>query len=193
MNEVDFEIFAGLPALGPLAVAFPASNLGFSEGIVVRVRPKSTEAWTGNFQCGENDHTAVYTHPDGKRLIVLAGGSDYLVDPRTIKLLGHTADNISFSCEVRELEIVVFGDNIRFWAEGKDGRKWTTSRLSWDGFTGICVTESTLTGKWYSAIDEKWHEFRMNLASGDVADPTFEADFLQVESYTGERTGRLLP
>jgi hypothetical protein len=108
LNEVDFEILAGLPASGPAAVAFPASNLGFSEGLVIRVRPTSTEAWTGNFQCGENDHTAVYIHPDGKRLIVIAGGSDYLVDPRTKELMGQTTDNISFSCEVPELEIIVF-------------------------------------------------------------------------------------
>lgn len=168
MNEVDFEILAGLPASGPVAVAFPASNLGFSEGLVIRVRPTSTQAWTGNFQCGENDHTAVYIHPDGKRLIVIAGGSDYLVDPHTKELLGRTTDNISFSCEVPKLEIIVFGDHIRFWAEG---------RLSWDGFAGICVTEDILIGKWYSAIDEKWHEFRMDLASGGLADPTFEADF----------------
>jgi hypothetical protein len=124
LNEVDFEILAGLPASGPPAVAFPASNLGFSEGLVIRIRPKSTEAWTGNFQCGENDHTAVYIHPDGKRLIVVAGGSDYLVDPLMKELMGQTTDNISFSCEVPELEVIVFGDHIRFC---RDMRHWKYS------------------------------------------------------------------
>jgi hypothetical protein len=181
LNEVDFEILAGLPASGLVAVAFPASDLGFREGLVIRVRPTSNEAWTGNFQCGENDHTAVYIHPDGKRLIVIAGGSDYFVDPRTKELMGQTTSNISFSCEVPKLETIVFGDHIRFWAEGKHGRRWTTPRLSWDGFAGICVTGNILIGKWYSAIDEKWHEFRMDLASGDLADPTFEADFRRVK------------
>ena len=181
LNEVDFEILAGLPASGPVAAAFPASNLGFSEGLVISVRSPSAEAWTGNFRYGENDHTAVYIHPDGKRLVVIAGGSDYLVDPRTKELLGQTTDNISFSCQVPELEIIVFGDNIRFWAEGKDGRQWTPERLSWDGFAGISVTGGILIGKWYSAIDENWHEFRMDLASGDVLDPTFEADFRRVK------------
>lgn len=177
MDEVDFDVLAGLPTSGPLAIAFPASDLGFSEGVVIRVRPASTEAWIGNFQCGDNDHTAVYTHPDGKRLIVVACGSDYLVDPRTRELLSRTTDNISFSCEVPELEIILFGDHIRFWAEGKDGRRWTTPRLSWDGFSEVSVTREILTGKWYSVIDEAWHEFRMDLASGDVSESTFEAEF----------------
>jgi hypothetical protein len=184
MNEVGFEILAGLPASGPFAVAFPTSNLGFSEGLVIEVRPVASEAWTGNFRYGENDHTAVYIHPDRKRLIVIAGGSDYLVDPYTKELVGQTTDNIFFSREVSELEVIVFGDNVRFWAEGKGGRRWTTPRLSWDGFAGISVTGQILIGKWYSAIDEEWYAFRMDLASGMVADPRFEADFRRVRRVT---------
>ena len=187
MSDVEFEILAGLPPSGPPAVAFPANNLGFSEGLVIRFRPTSTEAWTANFRCGDNHHSAVYLHPDGKRVIVVAGGADYLVNPVTKKLEGQTTDNISFSREMPELEIVVFGDYIRFWAEGIDGRRWTTPRLSWDGFAGITVVKDVLTGNWYSAIDETWHEFRLDLASGDVTGPTFEDDFRQAKRYSAGR------
>jgi hypothetical protein len=181
LSEVEIEILAGLPASGVPAISFPTNNLGFREGFIVRFQPISTEAWIGNFQCGDSHHSAVHLHPDGKRVIVIAGGSDYLVNPVSKGLVGHTADNISFSCEVPELKIVVFGNHIRFWAEGKDGRRWTTPRLSWDGFDGISVMKDVLMGKWYSAVDETWHGFRLDLISGDVADPTFEADFRQVK------------
>jgi hypothetical protein len=181
LNEIEFEILAGLPASGPPAVAFPPNNLGFSEGLVIRVRCSPVAAWVGNFQYGENDHSAVYKHPDGKRLIVVAGGSYYLVDPLTKGLTEQSPNNITFSCEVPEVGVVVFGDHIRFWAEGKDARMWSTSRLSWDGFAEISVMEGVLTGKWYSAIDEEWHEFRLDLSSGDIVGATFEADFRRVK------------
>ena len=158
---------------------FPPDSLGYSEGFIIRVRCSFTEAWIGNFRQGQNDHNAIYKHPDGKRLIVIAGGAYYLVDPLTKDSMGQK-DNISFSCEVPELGIVVLGDHVRFWAEGNLGRAWTTPRLSWDGFTGITVAEDILTGKWYSAIDEEWREFRLNLSSGDVLDATFETDFIRV-------------
>jgi hypothetical protein len=185
LSGTEFEILSGLPGSGPPAVPFPANNLGFSEGLIVRFRPPAMEAWIGNFRCGDNDHSAVHLHPDRQRIIVIAGGSDYLVNPNTKMLDGHTAENVSFSREVPELEIIVFGDYIRFWAEGRDGRKWTTARLSWDGFEAINVVKRSLTGRWYSAIEESFHEFRLDLVSGNVVGPTFEADFRRVKPITG--------
>lgn len=173
-----------------MAIPFPANNLGFSEGFIVRFRSLSTEVWTGNFRCGDNHYRTVHLHPDGKRIIVVAGGSDYLVNLETKSLEGHTSDNISFSCEVPNLKIIVFGDHIRFWAEGKDGRRWTTPRLSWDGFEEISIVKEYLMGRWYSAIEETWQEFRLDLVSGGVTGPTFESDFHRARAIKGkEKSG----
>jgi hypothetical protein len=179
MNEVGFQVLAGLPGTGPPALAFPASNRGFSEGFIVEVCPPAGDPWIGNFAYGFTGHNAVYHHPDGKRLIVIAGGQDYLIEPTTKRLVGETTSGISFSCELRTRQVIVFGNMIRFWAEGRQGRAWTTPRLSWDGFADIEVDGEVLTGKWYSAPYETWHEFRMDLATGKVAGPTFEAEFGQ--------------
>jgi hypothetical protein len=180
LSEFEFEILAGLPASGPLALPFPPNSLGFREGLVVKVRCSSAEEWVGNFRYGENDHSAVYKHPDGKRLIVVAGGQDYLVDPLTKECLRQTTDNISFSREIPELSAIVFGDHIRFWAEGVDGGIWITPRLSWDSFTEISVTGNILAAKWYSVIDEEWHDFSLDLSSGEVIGETYEADLRHV-------------
>ena len=110
LERTEFVIFSGLSGLGAPAVPFPANNQGFSEGFIVRFKPLAMEAWTGNFRYGENDYSAVHLHPDGQRIIVIAGGSDYLVNPNTKMLDGHTAENASFSREVPELEILVFGN-----------------------------------------------------------------------------------
>lgn len=187
MDEFEFEVLTGLPATGKTAIAFPPGSLGFSEGLVVGVRCESSETWIGNFSNGETDHSAVYKHPDGKRLIVIAGGSDYLVDPFTKELLAQIASDISFSRDFPALGIVVFGDNTAFWAEGKVGRAWTTPRISWDGLADINVTEDILTGNWYSAIDEGWHEFSLILSSGKLVGETYEDDFRRATGVAPQR------
>jgi hypothetical protein len=119
-------------------------------------------------------------HPDTKRIFVVAGGADYLINPNTKSVEGHTTQNISFSYDVPELNIVIFGNYIRFWAEDKDGSKWTTPRLSWDGIKVTSVLDAVLTGMCYSAIDEMWHEFKLDLTSGDVTGYSFDSDFRRV-------------
>jgi hypothetical protein len=176
VSDIEFEALAGLPASGPPAVPIPTNSSGVSEGYVVRFRSSSSEAWTGNFRCGDTRYSAVHRHPDERRVIAIAGGSDYLVNPETKSVEGHAADNISFSREVADLKIVVFGNHIRFWAEGKDGRKWTTPRLSWDGLEVVSVVKRLLIGRSYSAVDETWHEFRLDLMSGNVTGAIYEAD-----------------
>jgi hypothetical protein len=137
MSDAKFEILPGLSGSGSPAIPFPAANRGFSEGFVVRFIPSPSEEWTGNFRCGDTRYSNVHMHPDAKRIFVVAGGADYLIDPNTKSAEGHATQDISFSHDIPELNIVIFGNYIRFWAEDKDGRKWTTPRLSWDGIRVI--------------------------------------------------------
>jgi len=181
MSEAKFEILPGLSGSGPPAIPFPATNLGFSEGFVVRFIPSSSVEWTGNFQRGETRYSNVHMHPDKRRIIVVAGGADYLINPNNKSVEGHTSEYISFSHETREPNVVVFGDYIRFWAEGKDGRKWTTPRLSWDGINVKSVLDGVLTAMCYSVIDEAWHEIMVDMASGHVTGFSFDSDLRGVK------------
>jgi hypothetical protein len=184
VSEVRFEVLAGLEGSGPLPLPFPANNRGISEGFIVRFRPSASEAWTGNFRPGETDYNAVHLHPDQRRIFVIAGGSDYLVDPDTKTAEGHTSDNIRFSHDFPDLELLVFGDHIRFWAESKDGRKWATPRVSWDGIEVAEVSKEALFGRCYSAADKKWHEFELDVRSGQVTGTTFQVDFQYAKPVT---------
>jgi hypothetical protein len=176
MSDAKFEILAGLSGSGPPAIPFPATNRGFSEGFVVRFMPSSSDEWTGNFSCGETRYSNAHMHPDTRRIFVIAGGADYLINPNTKSIEQHTTQDVSFSCEIPELNVIVFGDYIHFWAEGKDGRKWTTPCLSWDGIKVMGVLDGVLTAMCYSVVDEKWHEIRVDLASGDVSGFSFASD-----------------
>lgn len=177
MSDAQFEILPGLSGSGPPAIPFPATNRGFSEGFVVRFMPSSSEPWTGNFQRGETRYSNVHMHPDKRRIIVVAGGADYLVNPNNKSVEGQTSQDISFSLENLEQNTVVFGDYIHFWAEDKDGRKWTTPRLSWDGINVKSVLNGILTAMCYSAVDESWHEIMVDMESGDVTGFAFDSDF----------------
>src|SRR4051794_37102757 len=119
MGDTRFEILPGLSGSGPPAIPFPATNRGFSEGLVVRFIPSSSEGWTGNFQCGDTSYSSAHMHPDTKRIFVVAGGADYLINPNTKSVEEHATQDISFSHDVPELGVVIFGNNIRFWAEDK--------------------------------------------------------------------------
>ena len=177
MSNTKFEILPGLSGCGPSAIPFPATNRGFSEGFVVRFVPSSSEEWTGNFQRGDTRYSNVHMHPDTRRIIVVAGGADYLINPNAKSLEGHTTQDISFSQVISELNIVIFGNNTHFWAEGKDGRKWTTPRLSWDGIKVSDVLDGVLTGMCYSSIDDTWHEIGVDVTSGAVTGYNFDSDF----------------
>src|SRR5262249_4803955 len=79
-----FEILAGLPPYGAPALAFPSSGAGrHREGLVVRFNPGNVESWVGNFQRGATTYNAVLAHPDGRQVVVIAGGEGYVIDPES--------------------------------------------------------------------------------------------------------------
>jgi hypothetical protein len=56
----NFEVLPGLPAVGPYPEQFaPDGRPTHSEGFVVRILPRTCEAWIGNFQRGLSMFDAV--------------------------------------------------------------------------------------------------------------------------------------
>jgi len=142
---------------------------------VVKFLPLTSQEWVGNFGYGDTHYNAAHLYPDGKRVLVIAGGSDYLVNPESRSIEAHTADNICFSKEIKELQIIVLGNNICFWAESELGRKWSTGRISWDGIEVKVIKKNLLLGKCYSALDKQWHNFSLDLLTGQHIGVCFDA------------------
>jgi hypothetical protein len=103
-------------------------------------------------------------------VVVIAGGADYLVRPEAKRVEGCTTDNISYSCQIPDLRILVFGDYTDFWAEDEVGRRWTTPRTFWDGIEVATICKTILMGRCYSLLDEMWHEFKLDLVTGDIVE-----------------------
>jgi hypothetical protein len=128
-----FEILAGLPPYGAVALPFPSDGIGrHREGLVVRFDRASVEPWVGNFQRGATTYDSVLAHPDGQQLVVVAGGQGYVFDPEmrseTQCLMPQA---INFAISMPEFNQIVLGNGLEFGAIRVDGTGWNSGRLSW--------------------------------------------------------------
>ena len=161
-----FDILPGLPPYGPSAILFPESGRGsFSEGLVVKISPSNRETWVGNFQRALSGPDIGLEHPDQRHIIVIAGGVGYIIDPETAKQTHQLSDSIK-----HVIQHLIWA--LSFWAMiaiesiRAEGLWWQSGRISWDGFRGIAVSGIILTGESFSAVDQEWSPFVLDLTSG---------------------------
>lgn len=171
-----FEILAGLPPYGAPALAFPSSGAGrHREGLVVRFNPGNVESWVGNFQRGATTYNAVLAHPDGRQVVVIAGGEGYVIDPEsrseTPCLMSPT---INLAISMPEFNQVVLGTDLEFGVIRADGTGWKSARLSWDGIRNVSISATTLTGEARSP-DDSWYPFTLDLLTGESVGGSYPA------------------
>jgi len=163
-----FQILPGLPSSGPPAQPFPPNfgRLG-REGLVVEIRPPETAAWVGNFGRGLSNFSAIFEHPDGERLFVVAGGHGYVIDPATRRLLSEVGAAITGVWQLGDPpSLLLDHQGIAFERIGLEGRLWRTRRLSWDGFKDLNITPDTINGLGWRAPGDTWEPFSVDLRTG---------------------------
>jgi len=134
---------------------------------VVEIKPPKAAAWIGNFRRGLSNFSAVYQHPDGERLFVVAGGQGYVIDPATRLLLGELGGAITGVWQLSDPPSLLLDDQgIAFERIGLQGRLWRTRRLSWDGFKELTVTPDTISGLGWRAPGDTWESFTVDLHTG---------------------------
>jgi hypothetical protein len=135
-NPPLWEVLEGLPVYGPMAVPFSATGQGtHREGLVVRFSPV-TGTWVGNFQRGLTSLDDVCAHPDGRHVVVVAGGTAYLVDVETRTLVAHFGAQIEQVLPVPANGYVLVGNGLCL-------RRWVPRERRGDpgGFPGtVCET-----------------------------------------------------
>jgi hypothetical protein len=166
----------GLPTSGPLATAFPAEWGRLArEGVVVEFTTASG-SWTGNFRRGLTRFDWVADHPNGKDVLVIAGGDLWVVAPdaRTATL---ELSVIVGAIECRDPSGWIFDrQGIALARFGPKGMLWRTRRLSWDGFDELRIDAGQLTGRAWSPLDDGWHAFRVDVRSGRSVGGSYELD-----------------
>jgi hypothetical protein len=160
-----FRILAGLPPYGPLAMPFPTEwgRLG-REGFVIEFTDSAGDRWTANFRPGLGGLNGVGPHPDGRHVLVFAGGDAWSVDPdqREAVLVGNAID----AQWVVPGGLVLSRQGLAFLRLAASGTLWHTRRLSWDGFQNVLIHGETLTADAWSPLDDSWVPCWVDLASG---------------------------
>lgn len=158
----------GLPPYGARAQSFPRPD-AFSEGFVVEFTRDGRETWVGNFaKFWDGGETSVHTELGSHAVLVVAGGSGYLVDAeerRLVREIGFDIQRVWFNDELQAL-IVSNG----LWFEAFDAGKvvWRSRRFSWDGIQNVEQSGMTLTGEAFDPMTDRWLPFHLNLMTGDV-------------------------
>lgn len=170
----SYQVLEGLPPNGPLALGFPEAwaEKG-QEGFVIEFLKSDGRKWTGNF---EGNAGAVFPHPDGLSLLVVAGGPMYVVniDECSVDVLDGHAEGVHQIIGCQDLLIELSG--VCLARLGGGGFVWKTSRISWDGFRGVSTANGVISGESWSPIQDKWIPFRVDLASGALSGGSYPED-----------------
>src|SRR3954469_10479713 len=150
---MSYRVLDGLPPYGPSAVPFPAEwgCLG-REGIVAEFRDSSGAKWSGNFRRGLGGLDGAVDHPDGRHVIVFAGGDAWLVDPE-LRVGRCFAPAIDGRWPVSD-GMVLSRQGLAFLRVGPGGVDWHTRRLSWDGFRDVILIDEDLTALCWSPLED---------------------------------------
>jgi hypothetical protein len=157
----------GLPSYGPPPVQFSATGQSkHREGFVVEFNYENGP-WIGNFQRGTTGFDIVLEHPDGRSVIVIAGGAGYVIDPGAQNATSMFGGTVAGLIDTRSGQ-VVFSTSTEFEAYGPAGLNWRTRRLSWDGFRSVRVEGDNLKGEGWTFDGNMWIEFSVQLATGEA-------------------------
>lgn len=170
-NSPPWEVLDGLPTSGPTAEPFSATGYGtHSEGLVVRFR-SSTGGWVGNFQRGLSSLDQVLSHPDRRHVVVIAGGTAYVVDAESHRLVTHFGADIEQVVPAPANGLVLLGNGLWFEALGSTGTAWRSRRVSWDGLRDVSLKEGVVRGEAYApeGPDGRWYPFEVDVATGAVS------------------------
>lgn len=141
--------------------------------------PVEGAPWTGNFERGATSFDFVGHQPGSGYVIVIAGGSGYVVDPETrlcIRTFGTAIDG------VWELEDGSLLTSNGLWLELLDGSgiRWQTRCISWDGFRSIRIQSGRVTGEAWNPVDDTWDPFAVSLETGEAEGGSRPPDGLEL-------------
>ncbi len=171
----QFEILAGLPPYGPMPLPFsPGNSWAHAEGLVIRFRPNDADAWVGNFQRGETWLDTVLAHPDKRQILVIAGGTGYVIDLEAREQTRQgkvdemlSSKHIAHADHLPDLGILLLSDGFRFGALKADGGSWTSDNINWEGdMCNVAIRGACLSAEVPSMDRKRWLPVELDLNTG---------------------------
>ena len=167
MAPPTFEVLPGLPPYGPSAEPFTATGDGtHREGFVVQFAAPDGGSWVGNFQRGLSSFDDVRAHPNGRDVLVIAGGQGYIVGPAERSKRAYFGATIDRAIHRDEPPMAIYGNGLWFEAIDVSGLRWRSGRISWDGMQGVTMEGNQITGEAWSPFEERWMPFTVDADTG---------------------------
>lgn len=169
-DKRKFQILDALPAYGPMYI--PVTEDGkpyYSEGFVVKFFKTNGDNWVANFQPGLKRFSEVFDFRNSNKLIVIAGGLGYVMDPDSVKPIGTFGASLDNAIRLNEDKIIASDDTL-VREISSTGEQWRSPRISWDGIKEIKLENGLLTGLSYDPMndDDEWVPFSINLTTRDI-------------------------
>ncbi len=147
-----------------------------SIGVLVEFEPPSGQQWIGNFAPGGwTGHCSALPFIDGRRVVVLAAGCTYLVDPEQGRVDARLSEFAVDAYEATEPPLLILNwHGICFEGYDASGMRWRTRRVSWDGIQKAVVRGSILTADTWSAPYQRWVPVSVDLHTGQATGGAYD-------------------
>jgi hypothetical protein len=171
-----YEILGSLPTYGPLPISVTENNESyFSEGLPVRFFKSDNTNWVAYFKPGWTGYNDVFEFENQSNLIVIAGGTLYIMNPeneKPIKVFGVGFER-SFKNNFGQ---IVLQNQVDLTIIEKDGSYWTTERISYDGIKNLKVDDNIVRGFSFTptSADDEWNKFILDLNTREIKGGSFE-------------------
>lgn len=175
-KQKSYKILESLPSNGPIYISVTENNENYvSEGFPVRFFRNNGTNWVANFKPGWTNLNQVYEIENQTNLIVIAGGTFYLINPENEKPLDVFGVGFERAFKSDRNQIILQNQTDLTVIE-KNGEYWTTERISYDGIKELKIKENIVSGLTYvpTSDDDLWLEFTLNLENRKVSGGSFE-------------------
>jgi hypothetical protein len=164
MNK-RYELLNSLPAYGPMYVSVTENDEPFySEGMVIRLFRTDGTDWIANFQPGWTDLNMVYELPDLSGLLVIAGGTCYIMLPdkkQAVEVFGVSYKEVVQADDGR----LILQDGVYLTIVEKNGEYWVSQRISWDGIKDLSIEGTLVIGLFLNPMNsnDEWIPFSYDI------------------------------
>jgi hypothetical protein len=165
-----YEILESLPSYGPMYI--PVTENGepyYSEGFVVKFYKTDGTMWVANFKPGWTGFNAVYEFGIEDNILIIAGGTCYLMNPEEQK--PQSTFGVGYESAIKTLDgRLILQDLTDLTVFEVNGEHWRTERISWDGIKDLKLEGTLVSGLSFDPMNEKdqWIEFIVGLEKRNV-------------------------
>lgn len=169
-TEKLYEILNALPTYGPMYVPVTGDDEPYySQGFTVRFYKDDKSDWVANFKPGWTGLNAVYELDNQQNVLVIAGGTCYIMNPNDSKPI--EVFGVGYETVIKTLDgRLILQDLTYITVIEPNGEYWNTERISWDGLKDLKLEGNLITGLSFDPMDDKeeWVKFVLDLETRKV-------------------------